>query len=99
MWRNCATNLRLFADDHTLQKAWVLVSKISRNGGIARPHLTNVADCAKVLNQAVEIVSDFVDCPLFRFRQFACGRVEGTLFEEEPHFVARGEEIVIADML
>src|ERR1700744_3113923 len=44
-------------------------------------------------------MSDLVYSFCLGFAQFASTWVEGILFEEKAHFVARREEIVVADML
>ena len=46
--------------------------------------------------QLVEVVADFVDGAVFGLGEVSGRGGEGVLFEEEAHFVAAGEEVVVA---
>ena len=91
--RHRGSDLRLLAYDHALQHPGVPEPEISRYSRIARCQRR----LAKSRRETVQAVADLVDGARFGFGEDAIGRESGFL-EEEADFVARGEEVVVADV-
>jgi len=89
-----AADARLLADQHALQAARVGEAQSARERRVAWVHGRG----AERAGRAVEAVPDLVDCPFLRLCECAA-RVEGVFLEEEPDLVARGQEVVVANVV
>ena len=94
MRRHPPSDLRLFADNHALQHPRVFEPHRSRYLPMQRCE----GRSAERRAQFVQVMPYLVDGAVLGLRQFSGGGGEGVLFEEEAHFVAAREEVVVADV-
>lgn len=96
-----AANFGLFADDHALQTPRIPEPKGGRDGGRTHQDVGVVVagqEAGERRAQRVQVVADLVDGALLGLGEVAAG-VKGVLLEKEAHLVARGEEVVVADVV